>query len=101
MHCGGVVVGRASPCCWGDRQHIREILSEFGEEIDIIGCGLLDGFVDSRSPLIGHVWEDASLLQSEQVVRATIWLSGRIPAHDDSGGAKDLIRQVGDRAVWH
>lgn len=94
-------VGRASPRCRGNRQHIGEILSEFGEQIDIVGCGLSDGFVDGRSPWNGHVREDAGLLQGEQVVRATVRLGGRIPAHDDSGGAKDLIRQVGDRAVWH
>lgn len=52
IHCAGVVVGSASTGCRGNSKHIREILLESGEQEDIVSCGMLDGLVDSWSPLV-------------------------------------------------
>lgn len=57
-----MVVGRASSSCWGNSQHIREIFPEFGEQEDVVSCGVFYGLVDSWSPLVGDVWNDACLL---------------------------------------
>lgn len=62
VHCACMVVGRASSSCWGNSQHIREIFPEFGEQEDVVSCGVLYGLVDSWSPLVGDVWNDACLL---------------------------------------
>lgn len=62
---------------------------------------MLDGLVDSWSPLVGYIWGDACLLQGEQVVGTAVWLHGRVPADDDGCGAEDLSSQVSDRVTWH
>ncbi len=52
VHRARMVVGRASTRCWGNSEHIREVLLESGEQEDIVCCGMLDGLIDSWSPLV-------------------------------------------------
>lgn len=64
VHGAGVVVGGASPGGRRHGQHVGEILPELGEQEDVVSGGVLDGFIDSWSPLSGTFWVKTRLLQS-------------------------------------
>lgn len=96
-----MVVGGASTGGRRNGQHVGEILPELGEQEDVVRGGLLDGLIDSWSPLSGTFWVKARLLQAQLVVGPTVGLKRRIPADDDGRGAEDLSCQVSDRVTWH
>lgn len=64
VHGAGVVVGGASTGGRRNSQHVREILPELGEQEHVVSGGVLDGFIDSWSPLRGTFWVMARLLQA-------------------------------------
>lgn len=64
VHGAGVVVGGASTGGRRNSQHVREILPELGEQEHVVSGGVLDGFIDSWSPLRGTFWVMTRLLQA-------------------------------------
>lgn len=64
VHGAGVVVGGASTGGRRNGQHVGEILPELGEQEDVVGGRVPDGFIDSWRPLIGTFRVKTRLLQA-------------------------------------
>lgn len=59
-----MVVGEAGASRRGNREHVREVLPEFGEKVDVVCGGGFDGLIDRWRARVGPraAGERASLL---------------------------------------
>lgn len=84
--------------CWGDFYDVGKILSELGEEVDVV-CGCLgDGDVDCA--VDGRVGR-SRLLQAQLVEDFAVGLQRGVPADHYSRRAIDGSGEVVDRTTRH